>query len=200
MRAILILCAALAICACKSDASKKPPYPRPSAADIVVAYKTELKTAEKAKEKARAAAIAKAKAAGEEIPKLSDAEKRRAERKKKSKKYQVDSVKSAFCGWAPAKRERFVGIGRAQTVLPAAGYYCDSVIVMASRAQKKTRVFLYRDQGKWTLFQVDKKFTTPLKNFTQMEPAELAAYEAAKAESRKKKGKKDKKKKKSANA
>lgn len=192
MRAFIAIAVMLSLVACGPEKKAPPPYNHPSVEDILRASKDEETAAAKAQAKAKAAAAAKARAEGktaEKAPPLTT--KQIAARKKSAKKNQVASVTFALCGWAPAKRDSFAGYAKSQKA-PAAGYYCDTQFVSESRSKKKRRVFMFRSDGKWMLFQVDKKYSSKLKGFAQIDPAELAAYEAAE-EAKSQKGKKKKK-------
>jgi len=182
----------LTLAACGPEKKAPPPYKQPSVEDILRAAKEEEALAAKAKVKAKAAAVAKAKAEGKPVEKEPPlTPKQIATKQKSAKKNQVASVTFALCGWASAKRDSFAGYGKTQKP-PAAGYYCDTEIMTAAKRKKKRRVFMFRSEDGWQLFQVDKKFASKLKNFAQVDPAELAAYEAAE-EAKKNKGKKKKK-------
>ena len=182
----------LTLVACGPEKKAPPPYKRPSVEDILRAAKEEEVLAAKAQAQAKAAAAAKAKAEGKVIEKAPPlTPKQIALKQKNMKKNEVASVTFALCGWAPAKRDSFAGYGKSQKP-PAAGYYCDTEIMTAAKRKKKRRVFMFISENKWRLFQVDKKFASKLKNFAQVDPVELAAYEAAE-EAKKQKGKKKKK-------
>ncbi len=190
---MLALFAVLTLAACGPEKKAPPPYKRPAVDDILRAAKEDEVATVKAKAKAASAAAAKAKADGKEVEKAPPlTTKQLAAKKKAAMKNQVASVTFALCGWAPAKREHFTGLGKTQTPQPAAGYYCDAEIVTATKNKKKRRVFMFRSEGKWQLFQVGKKFSSKLKTFAEINPAELAAYEAAE-EAKSQKGKKKKK-------
>lgn len=192
MRFILALFAVLTLAGCGPEKKAPPPYKRPAAEDILRASKEEESASAKAKAKAASAAAAKAKAEGKEVEKAEPLTTRQiAAKKKAAMKNQVASVTFALCGWAPAKRDQFIGFGKTEQPQPAAGYYCDAEIVTAAKTKGKRRVFMYRAENKWRLIQVNKKFSSKLKTFAQIDPAELAAYEAAE-EAKSKKAKKKK--------
>lgn len=192
MRSILALFAILTLAGCGPEKKAPPPYKRPAAEDIVRASKEEETASAKAKVKAASAAAAKAKAEGKEVEKVPPlTTKQIAAKKKAAMRTQFASVTFALCGWAPAKRDQFIGFGKTEQPLPTAGYYCDAKIVTAAKTKMKRRVFMYRAEGKWRLIRVNKKYSSKLKTFAQIDPAELAAYEAAE-EAKSKKGKKKK--------
>ncbi|MEK7266510.1 MAG: hypothetical protein AAB227_10470 [Pseudomonadota bacterium] len=191
MRAVFVIVVFLSLIACGPEKKAPPPYARPSSDDILRAAKSEEKTAAKMQAKAKAAAAAKAKAEGEVVEKAPPlTSKDIAARKRSALKSSVASVTFSLCGWAPAKRDSFAGYAKSQP-LPPAGYYCDADIVTGTKSHKKRRVFMFKTEGKWRLFPVDKKYSSKLKNFTTIDPAELAAFEAAE-EAKKSKGKKKK--------